>query len=116
MNEYSLVLPSDQHIRVLKSALERARGLLDQKSDDIDYDEIHSVKSILYAAIEQVGMKADRLFSAQRMLRELFVIVTTRADLREHERAIGMQIIDELRERYGIDLLGNSMTQRQVHE
>lgn len=91
------------YLMALTKALERTRALLDRDSE-VDYDEIHSVKSILYAAIERVGMKADRLASVQRMLRELFAIVTTKVDLRGYEREVGIQILEEIIERYGRDL------------
>lgn len=62
---------------VVAKALDQTQQLF-AKEDQVDYNEIHAVKSILYAAIETVGMKADQLFSLQRRLRELFVLVTTK--------------------------------------
>lgn len=109
MSRFSLATPSENQIKAVKKALERARRILDQSTAEVNYDEVHSVKSTLYAAIEQVGMRAERLFSAQRMLRELFAIVTTKADLREYEKGAGIQIIKELYERYGIDLIGTDI-------
>ena len=80
-------------------ALERTRALL-LKETPSDYNYIHSVKSILYAAIEQVGMQTDQWVSLQRMLRELFVIVGTKPDLRVYEKEVAMQILEELNKRF----------------
>jgi len=96
------------YVRALAQALERTRELLAREAE-IDYDEIHSVKSVLYAAIEWLGIKTDRLASVQRMLRELFAIVTAKADLRIYERDVGMQILEEITKRYGRELLEEEM-------
>ena len=69
-------VPED-HSRCLRKAIDRTYQLLAKEGALQDYDQIHSAKSILYAAIEQMGMRGERIFTAQRMLRELLSIVTT---------------------------------------
>ena len=86
---------------VIPYAIQKTRALLNHKSGSVDEDETHAVKSLLYAAVEQTRIKADGLHSLQRMLRELFVIVTANGDLRDYERSVALQILDELGDRYG---------------
>ncbi len=86
------------YIDTLQKALERTKLLMEQ--ENADYEEIHSVKSVLYAAIERLGVKADRLSSTQRILRELFAIVTTKADIKQYERQVAQQLLRDLFERY----------------
>jgi len=86
--------------RVLCQALAETRALLKGSKGAARDDEIHHVKSLLYAALERLGMTAERLFSVQRMLRELFSIVTSSYDFKDRERKVGLQILDEIEERY----------------
>ena len=86
---------------VIPYALHKVRGLLENSRGRVEEVETHAVKSLLYAAVEQTRIKADELLSLQRMLRELFVIVTASGDLRDYERNVGLQILDELAARYG---------------
>lgn len=90
------------HVKALIRALEKTREILN--CNRIDYDEIHSAKSILYVAIERMGMKAEKIIYSQRLLRELFSIVMTKADLRDHEKQAALQIIEELNQRYQCEL------------
>ena len=98
-------LPSDTdkiragHLRCLGKAIERLQYLLTRDEALRDYDQIHSAKSILYAAIEQMGMRGERIFAVQRMLRELLSIVNTQYQSPGHDRQIGLQILEELKNR-----------------
>ena len=93
--------PMDVEVSALKKAIERSRALLEQV-DNVDYDQVHALKSILYAAIEQAGTRVERLSNMQRMLRELFAIVNVRADMRLYEKEVGLQIVEELTTRFGV--------------
>ncbi len=95
---------SDKQV-FLRALSETRQLLLESKNKSSNYDKIHSVKSILYAAIEQVGLKAERLSSVQRMFRELFAIVTSSPDLKKHEREVGIQILNDLLQRYESELI-----------
>ncbi|MEI7752726.1 MAG: hypothetical protein WCJ71_11650 [Candidatus Omnitrophota bacterium] len=86
--------------RCLAKAMDRAHQLLREDDAAPDYGKIHSVKSVLYAAIEQAGMETDRLISAQELLRELLTLVALRADPVRHERQEALTILDELRIRH----------------
>lgn len=88
------------HLRCLKKAMDRLQCLLTQDAALQDYDQIHSAKSILYAAIEQMGMRGERIFTTQRMLRELLSIVTTQYQSPGHDKQVGLQILAELKDRF----------------
>lgn len=87
------------HLRCLIKAVDRTYQLLADGSAAEDYERIHSAKSILYAAIEQMGMRGERIFTVQRMLRELLSIVTTQYQSSGHDRQVGLQILEELKTR-----------------
>ena len=87
------------HLRCLMKAIDRTQQLLAQEGALQDYDQIHSAKSILYAAIEQMGMRGERIFTTQRMLRELLSIVTTQYQSPGHDKQVGLQILAELKNR-----------------
>lgn len=87
------------YLRCLKKAIDCLQYLLTQDAALRDYDQIHSVKSILYAAIEQMGMRGERIFTVQRMLRELLSIVASQYQSPGHDRDIGLQILTELKNR-----------------
>lgn len=87
------------HRRCLLKAIDRTHQLLAQEEALRDYDQIHSAKSILYAAIEQMGMRGERIFTVQRMLRELLSIVTTQYHSPGHDKQVGLQILAELKAR-----------------
>lgn len=80
----------------LSCALAKTRELLHQTETPIGEDEIHAVKSLLYAAIERLGFTIERLGYSQRLLRELLHILALHADLRESERQTGLHILEEL--------------------
>lgn len=87
------------YLRCLGKAIDRLQFLLTQEAALRDYDQIHSAKSILYAAIEQMGMRGERIFTVQRMLRELLSIVTTQYQSPGHDKQVGLQILAELKAR-----------------
>jgi hypothetical protein len=87
------------HLRCLKKAIDRLQFLLTQEAALQDYDQIHSAKSILYAAIEQMGMRGERIFTVQRMLRELLSIVTSQYQSPGHDKQVGLQLLAELKSR-----------------
>lgn len=91
---------SGNHLRCLEKAIDRTRQLLAQSAASQDFDQIHSAKSILYAAIEQLGMRGERIFTVQRMLRELLSIVTSQYQSPGHDKQVGLQILDELKSRF----------------
>lgn len=80
-------------------AIDRTHRLLAREEAAQDYDQIHSAKSILYAAIEQMGMQGERIFTTQRMLRELLSIVTTQYQSSGSDKQVGLQILEELKDR-----------------
>jgi hypothetical protein len=83
--------------RCLAKAMDRTQKLLCEKDAANDYGKIHSVKSILYAAIEQAGMETDRLISAQELLRELLTLVALQADPVCRERQEALKVLEELK-------------------
>lgn len=95
--------PREGSRRCLLKAIEKTHNLLAGDVFACDYDEIHSAKSILYAAIEQMGMKIERLSSVRRMLRELLLIVTSQYDSPGQDKETGLKILEEIRS-YANDL------------
>ncbi|OGW84451.1 MAG: hypothetical protein A3C35_02880 [Omnitrophica bacterium RIFCSPHIGHO2_02_FULL_46_11] len=89
-----------REITVLHRALMSVRRLLSRSNQSIQADEIHKAKSLLYAALERLGTKTEKLFSVQRMIRELFSIVMSSCDSEEREKKIGLQILDDIEQRY----------------
>lgn len=87
------------HLRCLIKAMDRTHQLLAREAAWQDYDQIHSTKSILYAAIEQMGMRGERIFAVQRMLRELLSIVTSQCASPGYDRRVGFQILEDLKDR-----------------
>ncbi len=94
MNHSSLLLRSS--LKAIVTAVDKSKQLLDQDETNLDSDAIHSVKSVLYAAIEQTRTGVERLATLQRMLRELLVIITSNVELKTYEREVGRQIIQEI--------------------
>jgi len=89
------------HLRCLMKAIDRTQQLLAQEAALQDYDQIHSAKSILYAAIEQMGTRGERIFMAQRMLRELLSIITIQYQSPGQDKQVALQILTELKARTG---------------
>ncbi len=85
------------YVRCLEKAMDSTRQLLRENDVSPDYERIHSVKSILYATIEQAGMETDRLISAQELLRELLTLVALQADPLRHERQEALKVLEELK-------------------
>lgn len=83
--------------RCLTKAMARTHQLLREEGAAHDFEKIHSVKSILYAAIEQAGMETDRLISAQELLRELLTLVALQADPVRCEQQEALKILGALR-------------------
>lgn len=82
--------------RCLSHAVARTRALLVSENGSSDYDEIHAVKSVLYAAIERAGMSAERMMLTQQKLRELFFLVTIRGDPKPEDRERAVRILEGL--------------------
>jgi len=83
--------------RCLMKAMDRTHRLLRENDAAPDYERIHSVKSILYAAIEQAGMETDRLISAQELLRELLTLVALQADPIHREQEEAFKVLGALK-------------------
>ena len=86
--------------RCLLKAMNKTHQLLCTKDAAPDCGRIHSVKSILYAAIERAGMESERLISVQELLRELLALVALQADPIWHERQEALEILGELKARH----------------
>lgn len=83
--------------RCLVKVMDRTHQLLREDDASRDYEKIHAVKSILYAAIEQAGMETERLISAQELLRELLALVALQADPVRHEREEALDVLEKLK-------------------
>ena len=83
--------------RCLAKAMDRTHQLLRENDASHDYEKIHSVKSILYATLEQAGMETDRLISAQELLRELLTLVALQANPIRQERQEALGILEKLK-------------------
>ncbi len=100
----------DIHIQEFKKmeccfrAIKGARYILNEQTSKIHPDELHSLKSTFYVAVERLSMKADRLFSLQRQLREILTLINMRYDLSEHERITALQLTDEIEQRLKLEL------------
>lgn len=87
----------ENYRRCFNKAINQTKTLLVREDCGFDHDEIHAVKSILYAAIERAGIGAERLAEAQRKLRELLFLVTLRSDPSDLERREAWRILEELK-------------------
>lgn len=85
---------------IMERVFQETTQLLTEDITEEDSARIHTLKSILYVAVERVGMRAEQLFYAQRLLRELMHVVTTRPCLNDHERHAALQILCDLKDRY----------------
>ena len=86
--------------RCLAKAMTKTHELLREEDAACDYGRIHSVKSILYAAIERAGMESERLISAQELLRELLTLVVLQADPLRRERHEAFAILEKLKKQH----------------
>jgi len=84
------------YMRCLSKAVDSTHQLLRETDLAPDYERIHSVKSILYAAIEQTGMESERLISVQELLRELLTLVMLQGDPMNRERSEALRILESL--------------------
>lgn len=82
--------------QLLHRLIDQTRQLLLRENELIDHDEVHAVKSLLYAVLERLGTHTERIQETQKMLRELFSIIALSKDIREEERQNGLQILDSL--------------------
>ncbi len=80
-------------------AISGARRVLNSQAQEVKSDELHHLKSVFYVAVERLGMRADRLFSLQRQLREVFAMINMRVAMNEFEKQAALQLIDELESR-----------------
>ena len=100
----------NMHIEELKRmeccfrAVKGARQILNTQTNQIKIDELHALKSTFYVAVERLSMKADRLFSLQRQLREVLTLVNMRCDLSEHERLTALHLTEEIEQRLKLEL------------
>lgn len=95
--ECSILNDSDHMFDRISRKMKLVLTLPDCEIDDV---EIHEIKSLLYAAIERTGIELNRLHAIQRLLRELFGLVSIGKDIREYERKAGLQILEDLQNKY----------------
>lgn len=88
-----------KNIQTVNQALKKIKELLERCPDMVTDDELHAVKSTLYVAIERMGMEMERLGYSQRLMREIFSIVNMKADMKEYERRMGLQILENIEKR-----------------
>lgn len=69
-----------------------------------DYGKVHDAKSALYAAIERIGIRAEKTGDAQRMLRELMMILNEAAVSKKCEREVVRKMLGELKGKYRKDI------------
>ena len=84
------------YLRCLSKVMARTHQLFRQCDVAPNYEGIHSVKSILYAAIEQAGIESERMISAQELLRELLTLVALHADPEPRERREAFRVLEKL--------------------
>ena len=90
-------------------AIDGARRVLKTQAVAIESEELHKLKSVFYVAVERLGMRADRLFSLQRQLRELFSMVNMRVAMTEFERQAALQLINEIEKRLRLEIPENQI-------
>ena len=95
-DEHQEVLIPQNGLETIVKALDAARTLFEEGISELSDERVHAVKSILYAAIERLGVTLERLGYSQRLLRELLHILTLHADLKASERQAGLHILEEL--------------------
>jgi len=87
---------SESYVRCLKKAIDRTQRLLICEDPVPDAEQIHSVKSVLYAAIERTWLESERLLGVQRMLRELLMLATVQGDSKPEDREQARRLLDRL--------------------
>ncbi len=96
VQENDALLPNGGGMLILERVIEQMKFFLAARERDVDEILVHEIKSALYAAIERTGIELNRLQTIQRLLRELFGIVSIAKDLREYERQAGLQMLADL--------------------
>ena len=86
----------------VSSALEKSNVLFNEDLGALDDDRLHSVKSILYAAIERTSLEAERLLHLKESLRELLIQVTIHPDAQATECVKGRELIKQLKSQFKI--------------
>jgi hypothetical protein len=83
--------------RCLLKAVSRVQNLLTQDETIVDDARIHAAKSLLYAAIEQMGTQMEKMGTIQRLLRELLLIANSQYESPGRDRELGLQILADIR-------------------
>jgi len=86
----------NSYLRCLVKATRSTRRLFCRDGGVPDDENIHSVKSILYAAIERAGMESERSQSVQSKLRDLLSLVAIRCDVSPQEYRSALRTLEEL--------------------
>jgi len=94
--EFNQLNMSEGYVRCLEKALDRTHHLLVRDPAIPDPGEVHAVKSILYAAIERAWLESERLLGVQRMLRELLMLTTVRADPKPEDMEQARRLLERL--------------------
>ncbi|HNX69074.1 MAG TPA: hypothetical protein PLL75_04660 [Candidatus Omnitrophota bacterium] len=86
----------NSYLRCLVKATRSTRRLFCCDSRTPDDAKIHSVKSILYAAIERAGMETEKSQSVQAKLQNLLSLVAIRCDASPQEYRSALRTLEEL--------------------
>lgn len=87
---------SDGYLRCLTKAIEHTHQLLVRSAGSPNADQIHAVKSVLYAAIERAWIESERILGVQRMLRELLMLTTIRGASEFEDREQALRVLGKL--------------------
>lgn len=88
---------SEKNQNHFSESIELADHLLSDDAFLQENQEFNSAKAILFTAMEQLGLKTERLMLIQRKLRELFSIITAQYDSPRHDKAAGQRLVEELK-------------------
>ncbi len=103
MKRKKTAMTKSRCVETFDNALNRIETLM--ASEMIrDYDQVHDAKSTLYAAIERIGIRAGKTADAQRMLRELMMILNEAAVSKRCEREVVRKMLGELKGKYRKDI------------
>lgn len=94
--EFGELKMSEGYVRCLEKAIDRTHRLLVRDPEVPDPEQVHAVKSILYAAIERAWLESERLLGVQRMLRELLMLTTVRADPKPEDKEQAIRLLSRL--------------------
>lgn len=84
------------YVQCLMKAMQSTRQLFVRDSGMADDANIHSVKSVLYAAIERAGIEIEQSSSIQQKLRELLTHVAIQSDASWQERQEALRLLKSL--------------------